>query len=455
MSRRMIWLLITLMSIALIGLGAIQYYWIASAIKTSEDKFKTDVFDVLNKVADQLRNAERFRIYQQTFGSKSSSQTMADEFEYESLRRMFNETSLAERIKVNQLNNFIKVGLADKDIKDEFTYGVYSLTAKSFVILNGYYAVESFNKNVYHSSMDKGLFNTNFKVSIFNDSGSLEHGLLMIYFPNRSYFEPIWWIIISSAIFTAIILFTFIFTIYEILRQKKLSNMKNDFINNMTHEFKTPIATISLATDSIKNVNIISNPEKIMRFLGIIKQENNRMLNQVEKVLQMALIDRQKLKLNISDLHLHDIIKTAVEHINLQVEQKNGYIETFYEADPDVIQGDVTHISSMVHNLLDNANKYSPEYPELTVTTKNTAEGIDIIVSDKGIGMSKDQKKHIFDKFYRATSGNLHDVKGFGLGLSYVKAMMAAHKGSVDVKTELGKGSTFTLSFPYKQQNDD
>ncbi|MFZ1333764.1 MAG: HAMP domain-containing sensor histidine kinase, partial [Saprospiraceae bacterium] len=395
------------------------------------------------------------RIYQQTFGSKSSSQTMADEFEYESLRRMFNETSLAERIKVNQLNNFIKVGLADKDIKDEFTYGVYSLTAKSFVILNGYYAVESFNKNVYHSSMDKGLFNTNFKVSIFNDSGSLEHGLLMIYFPNRSYFEPIWWIIISSAIFTAIILFTFIFTIYEILRQKKLSNMKNDFINNMTHEFKTPIATISLATDSIKNVNIISNPDKIMRFLGIIKQENNRMLNQVEKVLQMALIDRQKLKLNISDLHLHDIIKTAVEHINLQVEQKNGYIETFYEADPDVIQGDVTHISSMVHNLLDNANKYSPEYPELTVTTKNTAEGIDIIVSDKGIGMSKDQKKHIFDKFYRATSGNLHDVKGFGLGLSYVKAMMAAHKGSVDVKTELGKGSTFTLSFPYKQQNDD
>ena len=231
--------------------------------------------------------------------------------------------------------------------------------------------------------------------------------------------------------------------------------MKNDFINNMTHEFKTPIATISLATDSIKNVNIISNPEKIMRFLGIIKQENNRMLNQVEKVLQMALIDRQKLKLNISDLHLHDIIKTAVEHINLQVEQKNGYIETFYEADPDVIQGDVTHISSMVHNLLDNANKYSPEYPELTVTTKNTAEGIDIIVSDKGIGMSKEQKKHIFDKFYRATSGNLHDVKGFGLGLSYVKAMMAAHKGSVDVKTELGKGSTFTLSFPYKQQNDD
>jgi len=455
MKKSTIWLLISLMTVALFGLGAIQYYWIASAIRTSEEKFKTDVFDVLNKVADQLRNAERYRIYQQTFGGKSSSQSMADEFEYESLRRMFNETSLAERIKVNQLNYFIKTYLADKNITDEYTYGVYSLTAKSFVILNGYYAVESFNKNVYHDNMDKGLFNTIFRVSIFNDSGSLEHGQLMIYFPHRSSFKPIWGIVLSSVIFTAIILFTFIFTIYEILFQKKLSNMKNDFINNMTHEFKTPIATISLATDSISNSNIIINPEKIQRFLGIIKQENNRMLNQVEKVLQMALIDRQKLRLNITEFHLHDVIRSAVEHINLQVEQKNGYIETFYDASPDVIQGDVTHVSNMIHNLLDNANKYSPEYPEITVTTRSSAEGIDVIITDKGIGMTKDQKKHIFDKFYRATSGNLHDVKGFGLGLSYVKAMITAHKGSIEVRSELGKGSTFTLSFPYRQQIEE
>ncbi|HQP78064.1 MAG TPA: ATP-binding protein, partial [Saprospiraceae bacterium] len=142
-------------------------------------------------------------------------------------------------------------------------------------------------------------------------------------------------------------------------------------------------------------------------------------------------------------------------HINLQVEQKGGYIETFDEADPDIIQGDITHVSNMVHNLLDNANKYSPEYPEITVRTRNVADGIQVIVTDKGIGMNKEQRKHIFDKFYRATSGNLHDVKGFGLGLSYVKAMITAHKGTVDVKSELGKGSTFTLYFPYKQQIED
>jgi len=454
MKKSTIWILITLMSIALFGLAGIQYYWISSAIQSSEEKFQTDVFDVLNKVADQLRNDERYRMYQKTFGSKSNSKSMADEFEYESLRRMFNETSLAERIKVKQLNYYIKTFLADKNIKDEYTYGVYSKSAKSFVILNNYYAVANFNKNVYHDNMDQGLYNTKFKVSIFNDSGSIEHGQLMIYFPHRSSFRPIWGIVLSSILFTAIILFTFVFTIYEIVTQKKLSKMKNDFISNMTHEFKTPIATISLSSDSIINPNIITHPDKIHRFVDIIKQENTRMLNQVEKVLQMAQIDRKVLKLNITDIHLNDIVKTAVEHINLQVEQKNGYIETFYEASQDLIQGDLTHVSNMVHNLLDNANKYSPEYPEITVTTQNDEQGVKVIISDKGIGMNKEHRKHIFDKFYRVTTGNIHDVKGFGLGLSYVKDMITAHKGSVTVKSELGKGSTFTLSFPYKQQND-
>ncbi len=455
MKKSTIWILVTLMSIALFGLTGIQYYWISSAVKTAEEKFQTDVFDVLNKVADQLRNDERYRMYQETFGSRSASRTMANEFEYESLRRMFNETSLAERIKVKQLNYYIKTFLSDKNIRDEYDYGVYSQTAKSFVILNGYYAVTNNNKNVYHDNMDQGLFNTPYKVSIFNDSGSLEHGKLMIYFPNRSSFRNMWGIVLSSALFTAIILFTFIFTIYEIVTQKKLSIMKNDFLNNMTHEFKTPIATISLATDSISNQNIIGSPDKVRRFLDIIKQENNRMLSQVEKVLQMALIDRKKMKLNLSEIHLHEVIKSAVTHINLQVEQKNGYIETFDEADPDVIQGDITHVSNMIHNLLDNANKYSPEYPEITVRTQNVTEGIQVIISDKGIGMTKEQRKHIFDKFYRATSGNLHDVKGFGLGLSYVKAMITAHKGTIDVKSEPGKGSTFTLYFPYKQQIEE
>lgn len=454
MSRGMIWLLITMMSIAVIGLGVIQYYWINSAISTNEEKFRNDVFDVLNKVTGKLRDAERFRIYNETFLSGKKGEKLEDRFEYEYLRRMFNETSLAERIRVNDLANYLKNGLADKAIDEPYTYGVYSNSVRGFVIQNGHYTVTGNNKNVVHAAQNEGLYNTNFKVTIF-DSESLEPGWLMIYFPDRSYYTPIRWIALSSLLFTLVILATFIYTIYEILRQKKLSNMKNDFINNMTHEFKTPIATISLASDSISNPNIISDPGKVERFLHIIKQENKRMLNQVEKVLQMALIDRQKIKLNLSQVDLHEVIKSAVEHINLQVEQKNGYIETDLEAEPHTVEGDSTHITSMIHNLLDNANKYSPEYPQIKISTINTASGVDVIVEDHGIGMTKEQRKQIFEKFYRATSGNLHDVKGFGLGLSYVKAMMIAHRGQVEVKSEPGKGSIFTLSFPYLQQNDN
>lgn len=454
MSKGMIWFLITLMSIAVIGLGAIQYYWIYSAIQTNEEKFRSDVFDVLNRVAEKLRSVEGTRLYKSSFESNNKSGNVEDDFEYKYLLRMLNETSLAERISLPELKLYLSSYLADKDITEPYSYGVYSTTAKGFVIQNGHYTVIGNNKIVIHSAHDEGLYNTDFKVSIF-DSGSLDPGLLMIYFPSRSYYEPIQWVALTSLFFTMIILITFIYTIYEILRQKKLSIMKNDFINNMTHEFKTPIATISLAADSIGNKNIIGDPSKVDRFLQIIRQENHRMLNQVEKVLQMALFDRQKIKLNISDVNLHEVIKTAAEHINLQVEQKNGYIETFLEADPCIVQGDITHITSMIHNLLDNANKYSPEYPQITVRTSNFATGVNVSIEDQGIGMTKEQRKQIFDKFYRAATGNLHDVKGFGLGLSYVKAMITAHHGTVEVKSEPGKGSIFTLSFPYLQQNED
>jgi two-component system phosphate regulon sensor histidine kinase PhoR len=246
----------------------------------------------------------------------------------------------------------------------------------------------------------------------------------------------------------SIILFCFAYTISVIFRQKKLSEMKNDFINNMTHEFKTPIATISLASDSIASPRIINEPDKIRRFTDIIRQENKRMNNQVEKVLQMARIDRQDFNLNMADVNMHDVIKNAVEYISLQVEKKDGKVLADLQAEQPVIKGDMTHISNVINNLLDNANKYSPETPEISVATRNVNGGLEVIVSDNGIGISKESKKHIFEKFYRVHTGNLHDVKGFGLGLSYVKAMMDAHKGKVEVKSELGKGSSFVLFFP-------
>jgi two-component system phosphate regulon sensor histidine kinase PhoR len=195
---------------------------------------------------------------------------------------------------------------------------------------------------------------------------------------------------------------------------------------------------------------VVSQPDKIRRFIDIIRQENKRMNNQVEKVLQMAQIDRQEFSLKLGDVNLHEVISQALGYINLQVEKKEGFVTSDFKAANPVVQGDHTHISNVINNLLDNANKYSPEKPEISVQTRNVSGGVEVIVSDKGIGMSKEARKHIFEKFYRVHTGNLHDVKGFGLGLSYVKAMMNAHKGTVDVRSEPGKGSSFILMFPYK-----
>ncbi|NJK82836.1 MAG: HAMP domain-containing histidine kinase [Saprospiraceae bacterium] len=255
---------------------------------------------------------------------------------------------------------------------------------------------------------------------------------------------------ISSILFTVIIMFCFGYTIDVIFKQKKLSEIKTDFINNMTHEFKTPIATISLAADSITSPMIVGHTEKVQRFANIIKQENKRMNSQVEKVLQMALLDKNEFQLKLTEVNLHNVVESALENIGLQVERKEGKVSAELKAARPVVQGDLTHISNMINNLLDNANKYSFEKPEISVHTCNVPNGVEVTVKDKGIGMSKEARKHIFDKFYRVHTGDLHDVKGFGLGLSYVKAMITAHKGTIDVKSELGKGSSFILFFPFR-----
>jgi two-component system phosphate regulon sensor histidine kinase PhoR len=220
----------------------------------------------------------------------------------------------------------------------------------------------------------------------------------------------------------------------------------------MTHEFKTPIATISLASDSILSPSIIDQKDKVTRFINIIKQENKRMLSQVEKVLQMAQIEKENAELKFNLFNIHEVIEEAVINAELKVNAKGGTITTQLGAQKPVIEGDVIHISSMINNLLDNAEKYTPEKPNILISTKDARGGIEFSVVDNGIGMSKDALKYIFEKFYRVHTGNLHDVKGFGLGLSYVKAMVDAHQGKVSVKSELGKGSTFTIFLPQNQK---
>ena len=290
-----------------------------------------------------------------------------------------------------------------------------------------------------------------YKVNFFPNDIFRKNLLLAVYFPDRNIFigRTTTLLLGISALFTLIIFLTFSLSIFLIIRQKKISEMKSDFINNMTHEFKTPIATISIAADSITNDKVINDEEKVRFFTGMIKKENLRMNEQVERILQIARLDRKEFEFKFEAVNVHELIEEVIKGILLQVEKKGGKIDTRLEATNPVITTDPIHFTNLLYNLLDNANKYSPDTPAITVTTVNSPKGINISVEDNGIGMTKSVQSKIFDKFYRLPSGNIHNVKGFGLGLSYVKAVIEANNGSIKVFSELGKGSKFVVFVPF------
>ncbi len=319
------------------------------------------------------------------------------------------------------------------------------------------YAITNFRGNLYPKLKTKGFNNKNksqiYKTTLFPNDILMQSDQLLVQFPEkRNYLlNSVIWPFSGSMVFTFIILFTFYYTLKTIYNQKKVSEIKTDFINNMTHEFKTPIATISLAADAISNPLIISIPEKVLQFAGIIKEENHRMNRQVESVLKMALIDKKDFNLNMVETRIHPLIAKAVKNISLQVEQKGGQITTDLSAVNDVIKADETHFINIIYNLLDNANKYSLDAPPaIHVATYKNSGYLVIAISDKGIGMDKETLNRIFEKFYREPTGNVHTVKGFGLGLSYVKAIVMQFKGDISVKSQKGKGSTFEIKFPIK-----
>ena len=218
----------------------------------------------------------------------------------------------------------------------------------------------------------------------------------------------------------------------------------------MTHEFKTPIATVSLACEALQDEQIVASGSMRNRYMKIITDENKRLGLQVEKVLQMATLDKQDFKLKVDKVNVHEIIEKVLANIDLQVQKRGGHVHKQLEAEFLVVEADEMHLTNIIYNLLDNANKYSPEHPEIVIKTKSSAKGIFINIIDQGIGMSREALNKIFDKFYRVPTGNLHDVKGFGLGLAYVKSMIEAHGGSITVKSEPKSGSNFEIYLPFE-----
>jgi two-component system phosphate regulon sensor histidine kinase PhoR len=266
-------------------------------------------------------------------------------------------------------------------------------------------------------------------------------------------YKSLTWRIVTSVAFTLIILAAFYLTVRTMLRQKKLAKIKNDFINNMTHEFKTPIATISLAVDAMRNEKVIEDRQKLSYFSGIIKEENQRMNRQVETILKASQLEKQEVELALKPVHVHDIIRDVVDNFNLQLENRKGRVELVLSAANDVIEADEVHFSNLINNLVDNALKYSKENvpPLVKVSTQSNGKKFSIKVEDNGIGMTRETLKKIFERFYRAHTGNIHNVKGFGLGLSYVKTMVEAHDGDIKAESTLGKGSIFNVDLPLKK----
>jgi len=525
--------IVTLMSLALIGIILMQINWLHKSIQLNEAQFNKGVMSSLSTVSEKLTKHEMVQQVKSFFHttdqrkvsryhcdelSKTSSDvhmerqvrtkkviaffanSISDTFlvnekefitskssEYQCscarckqkqkddiiayfLTNQLNnapiaETKLADRIDLEFLDASIHEELENQGIKLQFDYGLFSNRLQSFEYITSNSGDEEPSKM---NSRITNLAHTHYKVDLFESDeqadpsinlfgGSSAPGLLMIHFPGKSTYlwRSIWVMVLGSILFTGVLLFCFAYTIMVILRQKNLSEMKTDFINNMTHEFKTPIATISLASDSICNPAILSDPEKVSRFAKIIGQENKRMNSQVEKVLQMAMIDKRDLALKINRLNLHDIVHRAAENMRIRIEPKGGEMILDLGAADSIIEGDQTHVSNVINNLLDNANKYTPENPRIELTTSNVQNGIEICVKDNGIGMDDEARKKIFDKFYRVQGGNLHDIKGFGLGLSYVKAIVTAHKGSIRVQSKLGQGTTFTVFLPHFHETND
>lgn len=337
------------------------------------------------------------------------------------------------RVSEEEIISLINKGLKDEGIDIPYEFSIYgkdlatSVQSEDFVLLG---------------DQTKGF-------PIFSDTNP-DNFVLYVSFPTRDKYiiSSVIGVTLLSFLFTMIIILGFTSAIYQLIKQRQISQIKTDFINNMTHEFKTPIATINLALDSIKNPKIIGDQDKVKRYLRMIKEENKRMHAQVENVLRISKLEKNELNISKDRVELNDLMLDAVAHIELIVEDRNGYVNIHTNAQESTVLANESHFTNVIVNILDNAVKYSSDEPKVDVYTENVGNSIIVKITDQGNGMSKSVQKKVFEKFYREHTGNVHNVKGHGLGLAYVKQIIDDHNGHISVESEKGKGSTFIIKLP-------
>jgi two-component system, OmpR family, phosphate regulon sensor histidine kinase PhoR len=440
--RKIFPVIIVLISLSLIGTIYVQYNWLRTMLMDKQEEFKSKLINGINDVGKLLMEQKGTLPSLKNYRNQPGFNWPSEQFQMELMKpptiaQKFTEFEVAEKLQ----KAFDTHGL--KDVKFDFaiTSNVnllsYELKSKNF--LNEINDVDN-NLILYYI----------FQPPSGSDLENLvPEEIMTVVVPDwKRISGEMRWMIVGAIFFTLMIISAFYVTVNALLRQKKVSEIKNDFINNMTHEFKTPLATISLAVDALRNQKVIQDREKMDYFSSIIKEENKRMNKHVETILQAAVMDRQELSLNKMPLHIHNLIEEIIDNYSLQLEEKKGAAEMHLDAKFDYIEADPVHFRNLISNLVDNAVKYSKENLHVKISTYNANRNLVVRVEDNGIGMSKETLRRIFEKFYRAHTGNIHNVKGFGLGLSYVKTIVDAHHGKIKVESTLGKGSAFTLEFP-------
>ncbi len=415
-------------SLSLIGIVVIQLLWANYALE-----LRTEIFN--NRVQIFLKDV---------VGFLSPNNNFAQDTNFCQHTKINCKTSCSE--------NFVKVHQINMEKLDSIMYGEFCNRMK----VNEDYVYGIIDKdnnkliNCSNNKFSKELLNTYHTYPIPCHFKS-DSKLLGIFFPNQKNYilNRMIFLLIISSLFLIVVIVSFILTVLILLRQKKISEIKSDFVNNMTHEFKTPIATISLASEMLTQPSVLESKDKLMQYANIIFDENLRLKSQVEQVLQISVLDKKDFRLLKKDIDVHEIIENVVENFQLVVQQSDGNINMNLKAEPHHIFADPIHFYNIISNLIDNAIKYSPDILDINISTLSENQGILIIVEDKGIGIGNEHLKQVFKKLYRIPTGNLHNVKGFGLGLYYVKTMTEAHGGKIKLKSELKKGSTFEIFFPF------
>lgn len=443
--KRIFPLIIVLITLSLIGIIIIQLSWLKNMVLLREEQVKQKINDVTLTVAHELAQ------YKGSYLTNKTGEFTLDEF--------LRPGTVGQRFSVAELSEKLKKAFKTVELENiKFEFGLATMDTRGPIAkmerqsANFPGAIEAATEDTVNN-YSKGEFLVSPSGSPAENLASDESLTVVVPGIKSIVFQSLKWRIATAILFTIIIITAFYLTVATMMKQKKMSEIKNDFINNMTHEFKTPLATISLAVDALRNEKVRVDGEKMTYFSNIIKEENLRMNRQVETILRAALMDRQEVQLSLYPIHAHAVIKEVLDNFTLQLEEKKGSAQVQLNAQNDLIDADEVHFSNLINNLVDNALKYSKPNvaPVVKITTHSTTKNLVIRIEDNGIGMNRETLKRIFEKFYRAHTGNIHNVKGFGLGLSYVKTMVEAHNGDIKADSTLGKGSCFTINIPLKK----